>query len=160
MGNGVLYIGIGTFSLCNSLTNVTIPDSVRTVGDFAFHGCLALTHLNIGKNVTQMGPGLGYAFDGSTNLTSVVIPGNVTNIGSYAFSDSPNLSCVTIEDGVTCIGAHAFSVCGSLANVTLPASVLRRLRRVLSLHQPRRRLFQRGRPFSGGGADPFMAPPT
>jgi len=123
MGNGVLYIGIGTFTLCTSLTRVSIPDSVTTVGDFAFHNCESLTDVKIGKSVTQLGPGIGYAFDGSTNLTSVMIPGNVTNLGNYAFSYSASLASVTIENGVTRIGNHAFHACPSLTNITLPASV-------------------------------------
>ena len=123
LGNGVLYIGMGTFTLCTSLTRVSISDSVTTVGDFAFHNCEGLTEVRIGKSVTQLGPGIGYAFDGSTNLTSVVIPGNVTNLGNYAFAYSASLANVTIENGVTRIGDHAFHACPSLTNVTLPASV-------------------------------------
>jgi hypothetical protein len=125
MGNGVVYIGMGTFALCTGLKRVSIPDSVRTVGDFAFHNCASLTDVKIGKNVSQLGPGFGYAFDGSTNLTSVTIPGNVTNVGSFAFSYSPNLTCVSIEEGVTGISDHAFGECPSLSNITLPASVAR-----------------------------------
>ena len=123
MGNGVLYLGMGTFTLCTSLTRVSISDSVTTVGDFAFHNCEGLTDVKIGKSVTQLGPGIGYAFDGSTNLTSVVIPGNVTNLGNYAFAFSASLASVTIENGVTRIGDHAFHDCPSLTNITLPASV-------------------------------------
>ena len=133
LGNGVLYLGMGTFTLCTSLTRVSIPDSVTTVGDFALHNCEGLTDVRIGKSVTQLGPGLGYAFDGSTNLTSVVIPGNVTNLGNYAFAFSPSLASVTIENGVTRIGDHAFHDCPSLTNVTLPASFFCASSRILSV---------------------------
>lgn len=123
MGNGVLYIGMGTFTLCTGLKQISISDSVRTVADFAFHSCESLTEVKIGKNVTQLGPGNGYAFDGSTNLASVVIPGNVTNIGNYAFAYSPNLASVNMQNGVASIGEDAFHDCPSLTNITLPASV-------------------------------------
>jgi hypothetical protein len=123
LGNGVLYIGMGTFTLCTSLKSVVIPDSVRIVGDFAFHNCLSLTNAKIGKNVSQLGPGLGYVFDGTSNMTSVVVPGNVTNLGNYAFAYSGGLSGVTIEEGVTSIGQYAFHDCPGLTNITVPSSV-------------------------------------
>ncbi|HTL55055.1 MAG TPA: leucine-rich repeat protein [Candidatus Limnocylindrales bacterium] len=120
-GNGLLYIGAGTFAECDKLTQITIPDSVITLGDFAFHYA-GLTHVKLGTNGTQLGPGNGYAFDGC-NLTSITIPGSVTNLGAYAFTDCSSLASVVIEDGLTHIGFNAFPGCDSLTNITLPATV-------------------------------------
>ena len=57
------------------------------------------------------------------NLTKIIIPDNVTNIGSFAFYGCSDLTSVTIPDSVTSIGNDAFHYCSSLASVTIPGSV-------------------------------------
>jgi uncharacterized repeat protein (TIGR03803 family) len=73
----------------------------------------------IPAGVTSIGIG---AFAGCANLTSVTIPGSVTNIGNFAFNDA-GLTNVTIGNGVTSIGFGAFAGCTNLTRVTIPGSV-------------------------------------
>ena len=80
------------FYNCDGLTSVTIGDSVTSIGDYAFYGCSTLTSVTIGDGVTSIG---SYAFDSCDSLTSVTIPDSVTSIGDWAFSSS-NLTSVTI----------------------------------------------------------------
>ncbi len=82
----------------SSLTSVTIPDSVTSIGDSTFSGC--------------------------TNLTSITIPNSVTNIEMGAFYDCSSLTSITIPNSVTSIGWWTFSGCTSLTNVTIPNSLL------------------------------------
>ena len=86
------------FSGCTSLTSIEIPNSVATIGDFAFENCTSLTNIVIPNSVTSIGE---YAFRGCTSLTSIVIPNSVKSIGFNAFEDC-NLKNVyykgTIED--------------------------------------------------------------
>ncbi len=63
------------------------------------------------------------AFHDCTGLTSVVIPGSVTNIGSSAFSGCTGLTSVVISENVAAIGAAAFSGCSGLTSVVIPGSV-------------------------------------
>src|SRR5665647_2331744 len=64
---GMTVTSIGTWSFfSSSLTNVTIPDSVTSIGDDAFRNCNSLIKVTIGNSVTNIG---GYAFYYCTRLT-------------------------------------------------------------------------------------------
>jgi hypothetical protein len=94
----------------------TVPNSVTTIDQGAFHGCTGLTSVTIGNSVTDIS---AQAFMGCTGLTSVTIPDSVTNIGSSAFRGCTGLTSVTIPDSVTNIGSFAFMDCAELTSVTV-----------------------------------------
>ena len=79
------------FSYCTSLTSITIPDSVTSIGEQAFQNCTSLTSITIPDSVTSIGK---YAFKYCTSLTSITIPDSVTSIGYGAFYDCRSLSLV------------------------------------------------------------------
>ena len=118
--NSVTTIGDYAFWNCDSLTSVTIPDSVTTIGNYAFQICSSLTSVTISDSVTTIGGG---AFYSCSSLTSVTIPDGVTTIGNHAFQSCSSLTSVTIGDSVTTIGDWAFYGCSSLTSVTIPDSV-------------------------------------
>ena len=103
--NSVTSIGNFTFSGCSGLTSVTIPNSVTSIGRYAFYNCSGLTSVTIGNSVTSIGNG---AFWGCSGLTSVTIPNSVTSIGSDAFSGCSGLTSFTLGNSVTSIGENAF----------------------------------------------------
>ena len=118
--DSVTSIGEYAFWCCSSLTSVIIPDSVTSIGDWAFYDCYALTSVVIGDSVTS----IGYdAFYHCSSLTSVVLPDSVTSIGMWAFSRCSSLTSVVIPDSVTSIGEWAFSHCTSLTSVVIGDSV-------------------------------------
>jgi hypothetical protein len=118
--NSVTSIGDYAFSDCESLTSVTIPDSVTSIGDGAFFGCDSLTSMTIPDSVTSIGDS---AFLGCDSLTSMTIPASVTSIGNDAFFGCKSLTSMTIPASVTSIGDHAFFGCKSLTSVTIPDGV-------------------------------------
>ena len=65
------------------LTSYVIPNSVTSIGEFAFFRCKSLTEVVIPNSVTSIGK---FAFSRCESLTEVVIPDSVTSIGDYAFS--------------------------------------------------------------------------
>ena len=85
--------------------DVTIPEGVTSIWDYAFSGCSSLTSVTIPDSVTSIGYG---AFKSCSSLTSVTIPKGVTSIGEFAFSDCSSLTSVTIPESVTSIGGYAF----------------------------------------------------
>ena len=102
----------------NYIAHISLPDSLTSIGRYAFYSCSSLTSITIPNSVTSIGYG---AFFGCS-LNTVTIPNSVTTIGWYAFS-SCRLTSVTIPNSVTSIGLSAFSNCGRLTSVTLGNSV-------------------------------------
>ncbi|MBP3761494.1 MAG: leucine-rich repeat protein, partial [Ruminococcus sp.] len=66
----------------SSLTKIEIPDSVTSIGEYAFFGCSSLTKIEIPDSVTSIGE---YAFFGCSSLTEIKVPDSVTSIGYGAF---------------------------------------------------------------------------
>ncbi len=120
IGNSVTSIGGKAFSGCSGLTEVTIGNSVTTIGEEAFIGCSGLTEVTIPESVTSIGVG---AFKNCSGLTEITIPNSVTSIGSSAFSGCSGLTEVTIPNSVTLIGNYAFDGCSGLTEVTIPNTV-------------------------------------
>ena len=118
--DSVISIGGLTFSGCTRLTSITIPNSVTSVGDYAFEYCKNLTSTKIGNGVTRIGYGI---FRGCTSLTSVTIGNGVTSICDDTFENCTSLTSITIPDSVTSIGDYAFRDCTSLTSINIPDSV-------------------------------------
>ena len=125
----VTSIGYAAFAACNSLTSINIPSSVTSIGDEAFSYCSNLTSVTIPSSVKSIGR---YAFSGTKWLENqkkknpivvvnrllidvdvekcsgdVIVPDNVTNIGSNAFWNC-DITSITIPKSVTSIGDRAF----------------------------------------------------
>jgi BspA type Leucine rich repeat region (6 copies) len=102
------------YPVANTGKSYTIPNSVTTIGSFAFAGCTSLTNVTIGNGVSSISDG---AFNSCIGLTSVRIPDSVVSIGNWAFTGCGNLTNVTIGNGVISIGGGAFEVGGNLISV-------------------------------------------
>jgi hypothetical protein len=118
--NSVTTIGAYAFRSCTGLTLVTIPNSVTTIELSVFESCIGLTSVTIGNSVTTIG---SFAFNNCPGLTLVTIPNSVTTIEMYAFNGCIGLTSVTIGNSVTTIGTSAFYACKGLNLVTIPISV-------------------------------------
>ena len=118
--NSVTSIESQAFRDCINLTIITIPNSVTSIGDHAFYDCTSLTNITIPDGVTSIGFS---AFARCTSLTSITIPSSVTSIVDSEFERCESLTNITIPNSVTSIGEDAFARCTSLTNITIPGSV-------------------------------------
>ena len=105
---------------CSSLTSVDIPNSVTSIGNYAFCNCSSLTSVTIPNSVISIG---NYAFGNCSSLTSVTIPNSVTSIGTWAFAKCSNLNSISIGSGVISIGEEAFYHCTGLDSIELPNNI-------------------------------------
>lgn len=121
--NGTNYtvtkIATWAFNACNTLTEVTLPNTVDEIGYQAFFNCSNLTKVIIPEGVRKIGQA---AFYGCSQLTSITIPSTITNMDT-AFSGNTALSHVTLTNGISKISSNAFERCTGLTEVEIPASV-------------------------------------
>ena len=118
--NSVTSIGNYAFNYCSCLTSITIPNSVTSIGYDAFYECSSLTSITIPDSVTSIGEG---AFSYCNGLTGeLVIPNSVTSIGRDAFSGCSGLTSVTIGNGVTSMGNYVFRNCTNMTSVTIDSN--------------------------------------
>ncbi|WP_461248441.1 leucine-rich repeat domain-containing protein, partial [Treponema sp. R6D11] len=92
--SGSTFASIDGLLYCTSLTSVTIPSSVTSIGKCAFSVCTSLTSVTIPDSVISIGDG---AFFGCTSLTSITIPSRVTSIGVVAFSVCDSLTAINVN---------------------------------------------------------------
>ena len=112
--NGVLQKFIG------SEKNVLIPDTVTSIGEYAFSSCQDVTNVILSKNTVVIGAS---SFKNCISLTNIIIPNGVTKIESRAFESCEYLTSITIPQSVVSIDAWAFSNCKNLTNISIPDSV-------------------------------------
>ncbi len=115
--DGVLYNKSNTNLICfpaGKAGDFTIPNSVKSISDYAFHWSHALINITIPSSVTSIGK---YAFRYCTSLASITIPSGVTSIGEWTFDDCTSLTSITIPSSVTSIGRYSFQYCYNLETV-------------------------------------------
>ena len=115
----VTEIGNWAFKEWNTLTEVTLPNTVEIIGFQAFFNCSNLTKVIIPEGVRKIGQN---AFNGCSQLTSITIPSTIENMNT-AFSGNTALSHVTLTNGISEISYSAFEGCTGLTEVEIPSSV-------------------------------------
>ena len=143
--DSVTKISANSFRNCDNLASVTIPESVATIGANAFTGTalcnntenwennilyikdyLIVANTSISGDV-QIKEGTKKiaeeAFYACSGITSITIPGSVTNINDKAFYGCNGVTSITILDGVEVIGNEAFAYCSKLVEVKIPSTL-------------------------------------
>ena len=119
--NSVTSIGSYAFVGCSGLTSITIPNSVTSIGDYAFSGCLEMTELRIEDSTDQLTFGLSVF--GNCPLSTVYLGRNFTYTSDSPFDGKYSIHQLTIGNSVTSIGDYAFYKCSGLSFISIPNSV-------------------------------------
>lgn len=146
----VIHIDGQVFYNCSSLITVVIPDSVLSIGTSAFENCNNMCY-NEYDNAYYIGNEINpytvlikaknsditeckisdktqiihsYAFKNCKNLTNIIIPNSVIDIGEAAFMDCSRLKNSIIPNSITNINASVFRNCYELASISLPNSLI------------------------------------
>ena len=98
---------------------MTIPESVETIGSYAFSGCYNLKNIKLPQDLKTIEEGL---FKGCNQLQAITIPEKVTKIGPYAFNGCRDVTTVSLNEKLDSICSNAFSGCG-LLSVAIPNTV-------------------------------------
>lgn len=133
--------------------NTTIPESIVSLGEYAFFGCSNMKSIFIPKNVSSI---VGTAFEGCVELNSIIVdnnnthydsrdncngiidketktlivgccntilPDSITSIGDAAFAEQTKLKSLTLPNTIKNIGNNAFYKCSSLETITIPYGI-------------------------------------
>ncbi|MBQ7325363.1 MAG: leucine-rich repeat domain-containing protein [Clostridia bacterium] len=141
----VTVIGEGAFHRCDTITSVSLPDTLTCIGRVAFAYCTSLKHIRIpahsfdnvpmddalstfvnsGLESVELAEGIKFipnAAFANTKLKEVVLPNSIQKINRSAFEDCTSLHKVTLNEGLTSIGVSAFGNTG-LTEIVIPKSV-------------------------------------
>jgi len=119
-GVTVVAIRYNAFYNCSSLTSITIPNSVSSIGFYGFYNCIALTSISLPNAITEIQEN---TFQGCSSLVMITIPIGVTSIGNSVFANCKKLKEISLPISLQSIGYSAFNGCTNLVSISIPEGV-------------------------------------
>ena len=113
-GKTVVAISDDAFAWNIYVTSISMPDSVKVIGESAFYDCRSLSNIKMSSNITEIGDS---AFECCYSLKEIEVPTTLVKIGKDIFSSCSNLRSVNVPEGVTVIPEGAFDGCSKLETV-------------------------------------------
>lgn len=117
---GTTYIHGGMFA-GSGLTEIDLPDTVATVGDYAFSNCRSLNSFITGSSLQSIGEN---TLANCTSLKDLEFLDQLTSIGEGAFYGCTGFTELDLPETLSEIGTEAFGNCTSLKKVILPVTVM------------------------------------
>ena len=97
------------------LTDVSIPNDITEIKNYAFYGCYNITSLSFPNTLETIGES---AFYRCYQIRDLVIPNSVTSLGAKAFQSCSGLESVYIGENVVYIKENLFNSCPNIKKVT------------------------------------------
>lgn len=140
----LLTIGNSTYSACTNIPGIIdLPESVTTVGIYAFQGCRKITSITFPTTLKAIPAGVcsncdllsninfregsisvgAKAFEYCSKVTSAALPSTLTNLGFAAFYECIGLTDVSLPMTLAKIDHATFYLCNALKNITLPTAL-------------------------------------
>jgi len=116
----VTTIGAFAFCKCTFLVVIKLPPTIKSLGNGAFAECYALTAITLPPSVISVGDAI---FGECISLTTVTLPPTLTALGDVAFAGCLSLTAITLPSTIRSLGWGAFSECTSLSTITIPGKV-------------------------------------
>lgn len=104
----------------SGLVSITLPDSIRTLDNFAFTGCQSLKTVIFNDTLTTIG---NSAFNGCKSLNNIILPNSLTSLGESVFNGCTSLSNVSIPASITNIKYRMFYGCTALKTFVMSNAV-------------------------------------
>ena len=124
------------FSSCTSITSLTIPASVISIGNDAFYNCTSLADVNIESAETSSLIIWASAFSKCTSLTSFTIPASVTSISHSLFANCSKLATITVKEGAEttfdCTLPYAYTLTNAVAGTSSSCTTSTYIKRAAS----------------------------
>lgn len=98
------------------LKSVTLPDTLKTIGDLGFAHCELLEQISLPEGLTSIG---AKAFYNCASIEQFNLPDSVESIGNYAFGKCASLETVSLSKSLSTVGNWVFASCNSLINLTI-----------------------------------------
>lgn len=112
--DGFRVTAIGDYAFESTvLEKITLPDSLISIGRSAFQWCFSLTEITLPDSLISIGD---YAFL-ETSLSQVTLPDSLVSIGIRAFYDCYYLTEITLPQSLTSIGSGALGSCRNLSRI-------------------------------------------
>ena len=118
--DGAVKVPDDAFSRCADLTDVNLPDSIKSIGAHSFEYCERLQSIYLPKDLEVIGE---KAFFACYNLRNAKLPSSLTRIENGVFDNCTSLSDIAIPNSVEYIGDYAFYGCVTAPSVNIPAKV-------------------------------------
>lgn len=119
-GSPVIGIAESAFEGSKRLQSVSIPSSVKSIGERAFYRCKNLHTVELHEGLTEISDS---AFENCESLKRIEIPSSVVRIGNFAFHFCRDIEEIIFHEGIKTIGDSAFAACTSISSLTFPESL-------------------------------------
>ena len=117
---GITQIDESSFSRCEAVEKVSLPQSLTHIGSWAFNGCISLKQIALPNKITEIELATFYK---CYDLQTVEIPETVKNINEGAFEECRSLQYIELPAGLKNLRERAFSGCSSLKNIRIPNGI-------------------------------------